>query len=96
MDATTVGAVLALVGMLSGSLVAYLGKRGENATARLNLEMDQIQEERNRASDLLAARDARIAELLELRLADQQQRLDDQIEMARLRIQIVELRGDPS
>lgn len=96
MDATTVGAVLALVGMLSGSLVAYLGKRGENATARLNLEMDQIQEERNRASDLLAARDARIAELLELRLADQQQRLDDQIEMARLRIQIVELRGDSS
>ncbi|MEV4858912.1 hypothetical protein [Streptomyces ossamyceticus] len=96
MTATTIGAVLALVGMLSGSVVAYLGKRGENANARLNSEMDQIQEERNLLRGerdglrtQLTERDARIAELLELRLADQ-------VELARLRVRIVELRGDPS
>lgn len=96
MTATTIGAVLALVGVLSGSVVAYLGKRGENANARLNSEMDQIQEERNLLRGerdglrtQLTERDARIAELLELRLADQ-------VELARLRVRIVELRGDPS
>jgi SMC interacting uncharacterized protein involved in chromosome segregation len=96
LDATTIGAVLALVGVLSGSVVAYLGKRGENANARLNSEMDQIQEERNLLRGerdglrmQLTDRDARIAELLELRLADQ-------VELARLRVKVVELRGDPS
>lgn len=96
MDVTTIGAVLTLVGVLSMSAVAYLGKRGENANARLANEIDQIQEERDGLRTQLTARDARIAELLELRLADQQRLLDDQIEMARLRVQIVELRGDPS
>ena len=96
MDATTIGAMLALVGVLSGSVVASLGKRGENATTRLNSEMDQIQEERGLLREerdglrtQLAARDARIAELLE-------QRLVDQVEIARLRVRIVELGGDPS
>ncbi|MFD9107129.1 hypothetical protein [Streptomyces bottropensis] len=89
MDATTIGAVLALVGVLSGSVVAYLGKRGENATTRLNSEMDQIQEERNRMDERLAARDQRIEVLLE-------QRVTDQVEIARLRVKVVELGGDPS
>ncbi|MFM9473942.1 hypothetical protein [Streptomyces scabiei] len=89
MDATTIGAVLALVGVLSGSVVAYLGKRGENANARLNSEMDQIQEERNRMDERLAARDQKIEVLLE-------QRVTDQVEIARLRVKIVELGGDPS
>ncbi|WP_060880149.1 hypothetical protein [Streptomyces scabiei] len=89
MDATTIGAVLALVGVLSGSVVAYLGKRGENANARLNSEMDQIQEERNRMDERLAARDQRIEVLLD-------QRVTDQVEIARLRVKIVELGGDPS
>ncbi len=89
MDATTIGAVLALVGVLSGSVVAYLGKRGENANARMNSEMDQIQEERNRMDERLAARDQKIEVLLE-------QRATDQVEIARLRVRIVELGGDPS
>jgi uncharacterized coiled-coil DUF342 family protein len=96
LDATTIGAVIALVGMLSGSVVAYLGKRAENATVRLNSEMDQIQEERNLVREerdglrtQLTERDARIAELLELRLTDQ-------VELARLRVRIVELGGDRS
>ncbi|MDX2566100.1 hypothetical protein QBA57_39595 [Streptomyces scabiei] len=89
MDATTIGAMLALIGVLSGSVVAYLGKRGENANARLNSEMDQIQEERNRMDERLAARDQKIEVLLE-------QRVTDQVEIARLRVKIVELGGDPS
>lgn len=96
MDVTTIGAMLTLVGVLSASAVAYLGKRGENANARLTNEIDQIQEERDGLRTQLAARDARIAELLELRVADQRQLLDNQIEIARLRVRIVELRGDPS
>jgi uncharacterized membrane-anchored protein YhcB (DUF1043 family) len=95
-DAATVGAVLALVGVLSGSVVAYLGKRGENANARMVAEMDQVQEERDK---MLAQRDAlqthvsekerRIEELLEQRLADRET-------IARLRVRIVEMGGDPS
>ncbi|MEU5111724.1 hypothetical protein AB0G64_09510 [Streptomyces longwoodensis] len=88
MDAATVGAVLALVGVLSGSVVAYVGKRGENATARWNSELDQIQEERDKLREQLATRDRRIEELLEQRLADRE-------EIARLRIKVVELGGDP-
>ncbi|MFE1925784.1 hypothetical protein ACFW91_24835 [Streptomyces asoensis] len=89
MDATTVGAVLALVGVLSGSVVAYLGKRGENATTRWVAEMDQVQEERDGLRTQVAEKDARITGLLE-------QRLTDQVELARLRVKIVELGGDPS
>lgn len=89
MDAITIGTMCALVGVLSGSVVTYLGKRGENATTRLNSEMDQIQEERDGLRTQLAARDARVMELLE-------QRVTDQVEIARLRVKIVELRGDPS
>jgi uncharacterized membrane-anchored protein YhcB (DUF1043 family) len=89
LDAITIGAMFALVGVLSGSVVTYLGKRGENATTRLNSEMDQIQEERDGLRTQLAARDARVMELLE-------QRVTDQVEIARLRVKIVELRGDPS
>lgn len=88
MDATTIGAVLALTGVLSGSVVAYLGKRGENATTRMNSELDQIQEERDKLREQLAARDQKIEGLLE-------QRLTDQVEIARLRVKVVNLGGDP-
>lgn len=88
MDATTIGAVLALVGVLSGSVVAYLGERGENATTRWTAEIDQIQEERDGMRKELADRNTRIAELLE-------QRLTDQVEIARLRVKVVEMGGDP-
>lgn len=88
MDATTLGSVLALAGVLSGALVAYLGKRGENTTTRLNVAMDQIQEERDGLRTQLAERDGRINQLLE-------QRLTDQVDLARLRVKIIELGGDP-
>ncbi|MEV0639051.1 hypothetical protein AB0I77_29725 [Streptomyces sp. NPDC050619] len=88
MDATTIGAVLALAGVMSGSVVAYLGKRGENATTRMNSELDQIQEERDKLREQLTARDQKIEGLLEQRVADQ-------VEIARLRVKVVNLGGDP-
>lgn len=88
MDAATIGAALALVGVLSGSVVAYLGKRGENANTRLNSEMDQIQEERDGLRTQLAARDARVGELLK-------QQGEDYVTIARLRRQVIDLGGDP-
>ncbi|AVH57897.1 MULTISPECIES: hypothetical protein [Streptomyces] len=88
MDATTLGALLALAGVLSGSVVAYLGKRGENATTRMNSEIDQIQEERDGLRKELGERDTRITALLEQRVADQ-------VEIARLRVKVIELGGDP-
>ncbi|MDX2681117.1 hypothetical protein [Streptomyces soliscabiei] len=87
MDATTIGAILALAGVMSGSVVAYLGKRGENATSRMNSEFDQIQEERDGLRKELGERDTRITSLL-------QQRVDDQVEIARLRVKVIELGGD--
>ncbi|GAA4999444.1 hypothetical protein [Streptomyces siamensis] len=88
MDATTIGAVLALIGVMSGSVVAYLGKRGENATTRMNSEIDQIQEERDGLRKELGERNARIETLLN-------QRVTDQETIARLRITVINLGGDP-
>lgn len=86
MDATTVGGILAAVGVLATAVVAFFGKRGENAIARFTAVTDQVQEERDRLTTQLAQRDARIAELLELRLTDQ-------VELARLRVRIIEQGG---
>jgi uncharacterized membrane-anchored protein YhcB (DUF1043 family) len=88
LDATTIGAALALIGVLSGSVVAYLGKRGENATTRMNSEIDQIQEERDGLRAQLAARDARVGELLK-------QQGEDYVTIAKLRRQVIDLGGDP-
>lgn len=88
MDVTTIGSVIALVGVLSGSVVAYLGKRGENATTRMNSEIDQIQEERDGLRKELAERNTRIEALLT-------QRVTDQETIARLRHRIFQLGGDP-
>jgi hypothetical protein len=77
-------------------VVAYLGKRGENANVRMVAEMDQVQEERDNMrgqrdalQTQIGQKDTRIEELLV-------QRLEDRETIARLRITIVELRGDPS
>lgn len=88
MDATTLGSVVALVSALAGALVAYVGKRGENSTTRWVAEMDQVQEERDGLRVQVAQRDAKITELLE-------QRLNDQVEIARLRVLVIELGGQP-
>lgn len=88
MDATTLGALITGAAVVIGAVVAHLGKRAENATTRMNSEFDQIQEERNGLREQLTVRDQRIAELLEQRLADQ-------VELARLRVKVVEMGGQP-
>lgn len=88
MDATTIGAVIACVGVMSGSVVAYVGKRGENSLLRFTAVTDQVQEERDRLQTQLTAAQAEIISL-------QQQRQADLIEITRLQVTIIQLRGDP-
>ncbi|MGP4048792.1 hypothetical protein [Streptomyces sp. 2A115] len=88
MDLATIGSLLVGVGAVVGGLVAYLGKRGENATARFNSVTDQVQEELDRAK---AERAAAYVELAAL----QQQRKEDLIEITRLEIKVIQLGGEP-
>ena len=85
MDATTLGAVLACVGVLSGSVVAYIGKRGENA----NSLTDQVQEERDGLARRLAEKDVQIAAL-------EQQRHDYLVRITQLEIENIRLGGNPT
>lgn len=85
MDATTIGAVLACVGVLSGSVVAYIGKRGENA----NSLTDQVQEERDGLLRRLDEKDTQITTL-------QQQRHDYLIRITELEIKVIQLGGNPT
>lgn len=102
MDATTLGSVLALIGVLSGAVVAYLGKRGETAVTGYSSLTDQLQEERAdqrqqitelraqlaQRDTVIAAQAAQLAEQASLRAADQ-------AELARLRANIISLGGSP-
>lgn len=85
MDATTFGAVLACVGVLSGSVVAYIGKRGERA----DVLTDQVQEERDGLVRRLAEKDTRIAAL-------EQQRHDYLVRITQLEIENIRLGGNPT
>ncbi|MFG2372541.1 hypothetical protein ACGFY9_13820 [Streptomyces sp. NPDC048504] len=85
MDATTLGAVLACVGVLSGSAVAYIGKRGETR----NSLTDQLQEELTAKRTELAALTTELADL-------QQLRRDYLIRITELEIQIIRLGGTPT
>ena len=82
MDATTLGAVLACVGVLSGSVVAYIGKRGESR----NSLTDQLQEE---LATERAERKTAQAEVDTLH----QRRRDDLVRMTHLEIEIIRLGG---
>ena len=88
MDATTLGALLAFVGVVSGSVVAYIGKRGENGVTRFNSVTDQVQEELIRKSAELTATQTEVGAL-------RQQRHDDLIRMTQLEIEIIRLGGTP-
>lgn len=85
MDATTIGSVIALVGVLSGSVVAYIGKRGENA----NSLTDQVQEERDGLARRLAEKDMQIAAL-------EQQRHDYLVRITQLEIENIRRGGNPT
>ncbi|MFK0018180.1 hypothetical protein [Streptomyces sp. NPDC090798] len=85
MDATTLGAVLACVGVLSGSVVAFIGKRGETR----NSLTDQVQEERDGLARRLAEKDVQIAAL-------EQQRHDYLVRITQLEIENIRLGGNPT
>ncbi|MEU0458879.1 hypothetical protein ABZ322_39295 [Streptomyces sp. NPDC006129] len=88
LDATTLGSLLVGVGAVVGGVVAYLGKRGENALTGYSSLTDNLQEERDRL-------DKKNAELL-TELAEQSAlRAADQAEIARLRGIITQLGGQP-
>jgi TolA-binding protein len=94
MDGTALGTLLLGVGAVITAVVAYVGKRGENQLARsagdstrtLQL-LDEVQEERNGLREQLRQRDERIAELM-------QDRLTDQLQLARYRVRLIELGED--
>jgi hypothetical protein len=86
---TTIGAVLACVAGLIGSVVVYVGKRGENNNSRFNSQVDQLQEERDGLLKRLAEQDTQI-------IAFQQQRHDYLIRITQLEIQIIQLGGTPA
>ncbi|MEU2992601.1 hypothetical protein ACOZDZ_22115 [Streptomyces griseoincarnatus] len=91
MDATaltTLGSLLVGVGAVVGGLVAYLGKRGENALTGYSSLTDNLQEERDRL-------DARVRELLAEQAEQSALRAADQAEIARLRAMIIHLGGHP-
>lgn len=86
MDATTLGAVLAFAGVLSGSVVAFIGKRGENGVSRFNSMTDQLQEELARKTTELAAAQTELVSL-------HKQRRDDLIRITKLEIEVTRLGG---
>ncbi|MEU9285655.1 hypothetical protein AB0D57_13245 [Streptomyces sp. NPDC048275] len=90
MDAgtTLLGSLLACAGVLGAAIVAYLGKRGENALNGFSSLTDKLQYERDRLERQVVERDSRIEELSTLHAADQS-------EIARLRLDIHRLGGAP-
>ncbi len=78
MDATTLGSLLVGVGAVVGGVVAYLGKRGENAVTGYSSLTNDLQEERDALKAERTELNARLAEQSALRAADQ-------AEIARLR-----------
>lgn len=91
MDATTLttlGSLLVGVGAVVGSVVAYLGKRGENAVTGYSSLTNDLQEERDRLDRKVTELHTALAEQSALRAADQ-------AELARLRAENMRLGGQP-
>ena len=88
MDATTLGSLLVGVGAVVGGVVAYLGKRGENAVTGYSSLTNDLQEERDGLKAERTELNAKLAEMSALRACDQ-------TEIARLRAIIIHLGGQP-
>ncbi|MEV8315218.1 hypothetical protein AB0Q95_13690 [Streptomyces sp. NPDC059900] len=90
MDATVTlfGSLLASLGVLGAAVVAYLGKRGENALTGYSSLTERLQSERDRLERQVAERDEKLAELNALHVHDQS-------EIARLLIDNQRLGGTP-
>lgn len=88
MDATTLGSLLVGVGAVVGGVVAYLGKKSENALTGYSSLTNDLQEERDRLDRKNTQLLTDLAEQSSLRAADQ-------AEIARLRGIIIQLGGQP-
>ncbi|SEO83703.1 hypothetical protein [Actinacidiphila rubida] len=88
MNATTLGSLLVGVSGLVGVVVAFVGKRGENAVTGYSSLTDQLQEELASKRAELTEKNAHLAELAMLRGADQ-------AEITRLRAIVIQLGGHP-
>jgi septal ring factor EnvC (AmiA/AmiB activator) len=99
LDATTIGSLLVGVGAVVGGLVAYLGKRGENALTGYSNLTNDLQEERAELKAERAQLKAERAELAAQHAAAQAQfaaqRSADQAEIARLSALVIQLGGQP-
>jgi hypothetical protein len=94
MDGTALGTLLLGAGAVITAAITYIGKRGENQLARAAGDsartlafLDEVQEERDGLREQLQQRDRQIAELL-------QDRLTDQLRLARYRVRLIELGED--
>lgn len=88
MDLTTLGSLLVGMGAVVGGVVAYLGKRGENAITGYSSLTGDLQEERDRLDKKVTDLNAKVADLT-------LQRDADQAEIARLRALINRPGGQP-
>lgn len=88
MDVTAIGSLLVGVGAVVGGVVAYLGKRGENAVTGYSSLTNDLQEERDRL-------DRKVTELLAANAEQSALRAADQAELARLRAENIRLGGQP-
>lgn len=87
MDPTTLGGLLAAGAAVIGSVVVYLGKRGENANARANSFTDQVQEQLDWTQKQLATAQAELDIL-------HRQHYADLVEYSRLERKIIDLGGE--
>lgn len=88
MDATTLGSLLVGIGAVAGGIVAFVGKRGENAITGYSSLTNDLQEERDRLDAKVTELNAKVADISALRAADQ-------AEIARLRALLISLGGQP-
>lgn len=85
---TTIGGLLMGIGAVVGGVLAYLGKRGENALTGYSALTGDLQEERARLDRMVTDLQTRLAEQSSLRAADQ-------AELARLRAENPRPGGHP-
>ncbi|MBD9703358.1 hypothetical protein IHE56_14970 [Streptomyces sp. ID01-12c] len=102
MDVTTIGSLLVGVGAVVGGLVAYLGKKGENALTGYSSLTNDLQEERDRLDKKVTEQAATIhtqtttISTMAASAAEQSAlRAADQAEIARLRALVTDLGGQP-